>query len=388
MDFFDQLDSITSEKLHSDGGTKWQTGAGQIGAFIAEMDYGIAPEITQALHRDVDIGSFGYFTGRMAGQLSIATASWLRRKFDWTVNPDDIKPVADIIRAYEFALEHKCSPGASVIVPTPAYPSFLKLPDMIHFPVIEVPMVLEDGNYTFDLDALQTAFDKGGELLVLCNPYNPGGRVFTREELEAICNLVDRNGGSVFADEIWSPLIFGSDRHIPYASLSNVAANHSITGISASKAWNLPGLKCAQVICTNESDRKIWTEIGSLLEFGTSNLGATATVAAYREGDRWLSDVVAYLDRNRMALADLVKEHLDGVIYHPPQSTYLGWLDFRQSAVAENPAAFFEKNAEVLMTEGTDCGGSCAGFARFVFATPLPIMCSAFERMGDAMRRA
>ena len=387
MTFFEKLDAINAEQLHRDGGSKWQKGTGHIGAFIAEMDYGIASEIAQALHRDIEIGSFGYFTRHMAEQLSNATASWLQRKFAWTVDPNDIKPLADIIRAYEFTLEHKCGPGSAVIVPTPAYPSFLKLPDMLHFPVIEVPMALEGGRYTFDFDKLQAAFDNGGKLLVLCNPYNPGGRVFSRDELEAVCNLVDRNGGTVFADEIWSPLIFGPLRHIPYASISETAANHSITGISASKAWNLPGLKCAQIICTNAHDRELWARLGPLLEFGTSNLGATATIAAYGDGDRWLADVLAYLDRNRKALADLVKEHLEGAAYHLPESTYLGWLDLRKTAIAKNPAAFLERHAGVSMTEGTDCGASGAGFARFVFATPLPVMRSAFERMGNALRK-
>lgn len=388
MTLLRNLDSITTDQLRRIGATKWQKGHDLIGAFIAEMDFGIAPAITDALHQEVDIGRFGYFPDRLAGDLADATAGWLKSRFDWANSPSDIRRVSDVIRAYEFAIVHGCRAGGAVIVPTPAYKPFLLLPPMMNRRVIEVPMEMADAKYVFDMEGLQAAFDAGGELLVLCNPYNPGGRVFGREELVALSELVARNGGRLFADEIWSPLTFPGHSHIPYASVSRAAAGHSITAISASKAWNMPGLKCAQVIITNDRDRESWATVGPLFEHGASNLGAVATVAAYRAGDGWLADINAYLDRNRMALANLIGEHLREVVYHAPEGTYISWLDFRRSRVARQPAAFFKEQAGVMLTEGADCGAIGDGFARFVFATPLPIMEQAIARMGQALLRA
>lgn len=388
MTIFQDIDSISADQLRRIGATKWQKGHDLIGAFIAEMDFGIAPAITEALHQEVDIGRFGYFPDRLAGDLADATAGWLESRFDWANSPSDIRRVSDVIRAYEFAIVHGCRAGAAVIVPTPAYKPFLLLPPMMNRRVIEVPMAMADAKYVFDMEALQAAFDAGGELLVLCNPYNPGGRVFGREELVALSELVARNDGRLFADEIWSPLTFPGHSHIPYASVSRAAAGHSITAISASKAWNMPGLKCAQVVITNDRDRESWAAAGPLFEHGASNLGAVATVAAYQAGDGWLADINAYLDRNRMALANLIGEHLPEVGYHAPEGTYIGWLDFRRSRVARQPAAFFKEQAGVILTEGADCGAIGAGFARFVFATPLPVMEQAIARMGQALLRA
>ncbi|WP_340265792.1 MalY/PatB family protein [Sphingobium mellinum] len=388
MRLVEDFDAITMDRLRDIGATKWQNDDGSIGAFIAEMDFGIAPAITHALHQAVDIGSFGYFPPKLSANLTGATAAWLESRFEWSVSPSDVHPIADVVRAYEFAIEHGCAPGRAVIVPTPAYKPFLLLPQMIDRHVIEVPMAVEGNKYVFDMAALQSAFDAGGELLVLCNPYNPAGRVFSRDELAALSELVARNNGRVFADEIWAPLTFAGHHHIPYASVSALSASHSITAISASKAWNMPGLKCAQVIVTNERDRETWAVEGPWLEHGASNLGAVATIAAYQDGDSWLSGVNAYLDRNRQGLATLIRDHLPGVGYEMPEGTYVGWLDFRQSAIAKQPAAFFKEKAGVILTEGTDCGAIGAGFTRLIFATPFPVMEEAISRMARAMRLA
>src|SRR5699024_8205558 len=155
--------------------------------------------------------------------------------------------------------------------------------------------------YAFDNDlaALERAFDDGGGLLVLCNPHNPTGRVFTVDELRAIEELVDRKGGRVFADEIWQPLVFSGHRHVSYASIGRRAAGHTVTAIAASKGFNLPGLKCAQLITSNAADEDTWQEVGWLPMHGAANLGLAATAAAFDDSLGWLDDVTAYLERNR-----------------------------------------------------------------------------------------
>ncbi|HWU02101.1 MAG TPA: aminotransferase class I/II-fold pyridoxal phosphate-dependent enzyme, partial [Novosphingobium sp.] len=293
MTFNELIDRIDVPALRATGATKWAAADGSIGAFVAEMDFGIAPPITAALHGAVDEGAFGYLPQRLTASLREATAAMLGASHGWPVAQGDVWPVPDVIKALELAITHHSRPGSKIIVPTPAYMPFLMIPPFMGREVIEVPMIEEEGHYRHDLDGLARAFEAGGNLLILCNPHNPSGRVFTREELAALGDLVERHEGRVFADEIWAPLVFAGHRHIPYASVNAQTAGHCITAISASKAWNLPGLKCAQVITSNDADREIWQRVGFFAGHGTSNLGVVANIAAYAQGRPWLDDVLA-----------------------------------------------------------------------------------------------
>lgn len=386
MSFIERFDSITIKDLRKTGASKWTGDERAIGAFVAEMDFGTAPAVIDALHTAIDQGKFGYMPGDLAAGLKQATADWVKVQNRWEVDPEDVFEIPDVLKGLEIAIAHTSKPGSKVIVPTPSYMPFLRVPGEQGRELIQVPMNDDDGYYTFNLDGLQQAFDDGGNLLILCNPYNPVGRVFSREEMLAIADLVERNGGRVFADEIWSPMVFPGQTHLSYASINEVTAGHTITAMSASKMFNLPGLKCAELIVSNDADRQVMKKGGMALTHGTANLGVVANTAAFREGRPWMEGVMGYLDRNRMALAGLVETHLPGVRYQAPEGTYVGWLDFRETAAAENPAAFFQQAAGIRLTEGTACGEAGTGFARFIFATPLPIMEQAFERMGEALR--
>ena len=173
-----------------------------------------------------------------------------------------------MLKALEIAITRFSRPGSPVILPTPAYMPFLSVPGFLGREIIQVRMIDDDGFFTFDLDAIEDAFRAGGHLLIFCNPYNPLGRVFTAKEITRLTDVVDRHGGRVFADEIHGPLIYPGQTHIPYAATSPTAAAHTLTATSASKAWNLPGLKCAQVILSSEPDRRRWEEMGFFAAHG------------------------------------------------------------------------------------------------------------------------
>lgn len=385
-DFARRIDAITVDQLRSTGATKWSAEDGTLGAFVAEMDFGIDRRITEALHRAVDAGAFGYMPRGMAADLSAATAEFVGRRYGWQVAASDVWGVPDVIVGLELAMEHCSAPGSKIIVPTPSYMPFLFVPPMRGREVIEVPLAVRDGRYEFDLDALQRAFDDGGNLLLLCNPYNPVGRVFSREELVAVSEVVQRNGGRVFSDEIWAPLVFTGSTHIPYASISDAAAQHTITAMSASKAWNLPGLKCAQLVLTSDADRERWAKIGPFAGHGTSNLGAVANTVAYRDGDGWLAELVPYLEHNRDVLRGLITEEIPGAWMPRPEGTYVGWIDFRDAGLGDTPAEFFHREASVQLTEGTMCGVAGTGFARLIFATPTPVLEEVVRRLGASLR--
>ncbi|MFT4156982.1 MAG: aminotransferase class I/II-fold pyridoxal phosphate-dependent enzyme [Microbacterium sp.] len=387
MSISPDYDAITVDQLHAGGSYKWSTYPGAIGAFIAEMDFGVAPEIGAALSRSVE-AQVGYPTPALVDALSQATAGWLRDRHGWEVAPERIRPVGDVLVAMRAVIDHFTAPGSKIVLPTPAYMPFLTIPPMHDREIIEVPLLVEGGRYVFDLDGLERAFSAGGGLLILCNPYNPVGRVFTRDELLAVSEIVERHGGRVFSDEIHAPLVFAPHVHVPYASLNEVTAKHTITSTSASKAWNLPGLKTAQVILTNDADAAVWaTPVVKRTELLASNTGIIANTAAFDESRDWLEHTHAYLDGNRRLLATLLAAHIPEIGYTPAEGTYIAWLDARRLGIQGSPADFFREHAGVALTDGLACGAAGEGFLRFILATPRPIIERAVQQMADALAR-
>ncbi len=262
---------------------------------------------------------------------------------------------------------------------------FLLFPAFLGRQIIQVPMREDDGYYTLDLDGIDAAFRAGGDLVVFCNPYNPLGRVFDRAEITALTEVVDKHGGRVFADEIHGPLVYPGSRHLPYASTSDTAAGHTLTATSASKGWNLPGLKCAELILTNDADRALWDEIGRWPSHGASTAGVVANIAAFRDSRDWLDDAVDYLDGNRMLLAELLEKYLPQVRYRPPEGTYLAWLDLSGLDLPQSPGEFVTDRAGVVVIDGPACGQGGAGRLRLNFATPRPVLTEMVQRMAAAL---
>jgi cystathionine beta-lyase len=256
---------------------------------------------------------------------------------------------------------------------------------MVGREIIQVRMHDDGGFFTLDLDAIDAAFRAGGHLLIFCSPYNPLGRVFTAEEMTRLTEVVDRHGGRVFADEVHAPLIYPGQRHIPYASTSDAAASHTLTATSASKAWNLPGLKCAEVILTNEPDRQHWEEMGPFASHGASNPGVVANIAAFRHGEPWLAEVLGYLDGSRKLLADLLSRHLPQVRYRPPDGTYLAWLDCTAMDLPASPGAMVTDRAKVTVVDGPEFGAGGDGSFRLNFATPRPLLAEMVERIAAVL---
>lgn len=381
-----ERDALTAHDLRQRGSLKWTMFDGDtIGAFVAEMDFGTAPPVTAALQEAVAAESFGYLPPWQRAELAQACAQWQQQRYGWQVAPEQIHPVADVLTAFELVMRHFSRPGSLIILPTPAYMPFLTVPRRHDREIIQVPMARDGDRYGLDLDGLDRAYRAGGDLLVLCNPANPVGRVLTPAELAAVTEVVERHGGRVFADEVHAPLVYPGYQHTPYASTSPAAAAHTLTAVSASKAWDLPGLKCGQVILTNPDDAPVWVEVATVGGApGASTLGAVAATAAYRSGGPWLDEVLGYLDRSRHRLAELVTEHLPQVWYRPPEGTYLAWLDCRRQHRGGSPASFLRERAGVAMVDGADCGTAGRGFLRLNFATPLPILERAVTRMAHA----
>ena len=389
--FAEIADRTTEDELRARGSQKWSKGGpGVIGAFVAEMDFGLAPPVEAALLDVIKRADVGYLSVRAVTEMADACAAWQRDRYGWDVDPGRVRPLPDVVTGLTAAIAVFSRPGSPVILPTPAYMPFLTVPGSLGREVIQVPMATDGGRRVLDLDGIDAAFKRGGHLLILCNPCNPLGRVYGRDELTAVAAVVEANGGRVFADEIHAPLIYPGGAHVPSASLSEATAAHAVTGTAASKGWNLPGLKCAQFLLSNEHDAAAWAKRGSAFEHGASTLGVQASTAAYRDGRPWLDDVVAYLDGSRPLLAGLLAERLPEVGYQSPAGTCLAWLDcralFGDRGIEASPAEFFLAKARVMLTDGAACGEAGRGHVRLNFATPRPILTEIVRRMAGAVR--
>lgn len=379
-------DRISEEDLIGQGSLKWTHFPGTLPAFVAEMDFPLAPAISEALAGSAQREQYGYLPEPLKRDMREATKDFLHANYQWEVPAESIYPTGDVLAAYEVVIRRLVTPGTPIIVPTPAYMPFLTLTAQLDHPVIQVPMLdLEGERPTLDLDTIGLHLQGEAELVVLCNPHNPLGIVHTEDELRALAAVVERYGGLVFSDEIHAPLVFGDKRHIPYATMSADAAAHSITATSASKAWNLPGLKCAQLIVTAEHHQKVLKPLEFTVTHSASTPGVLATTAAYRDGGDWLVELKDYLQGNLDMIGQFQKEHLPGANYRIPEGTYIAWLDARSVTLGDSPnaAEYFREHAKVSLTDGASCGEAGVGHVRLIAATPTPILEKILQRLSE-----
>ncbi|WAL39427.1 aminotransferase class I/II-fold pyridoxal phosphate-dependent enzyme [Brevibacterium sp. BRM-1] len=377
--------AITRQQLEERASKKWSQFPGAIGAWIAEMDFPVAQPIRDSL---VDFDArelYGYAPDAVKDDMRGATADFYARRYGWEFAPEYVDTASDVLSGMGAVLDLFSEPGSAVIVPTPNYMPFFTVPGLHGRRIIQVPMLHEAGQWSFDLEGIARAFDDGAGLLIMCNPHNPIGRVYTREELLAVSEVVERKGGRVFSDEIHAPLTYEGRRHVPYASVSPAAAAHTVTVTSASKSFNTPGLKCAQIIFSNDADLDVWKAKGHFIAEGASTPGILAAIAAYDRGGEWLADTIDYLQGNRDALADDLAELLPQVGYEKPEGTYVAWLDVRRLGIPGNPQRFFLDSARVATTDGELCGRAGDGHVRFNMALPRPILREAVESMAAAV---
>jgi cystathionine beta-lyase len=365
---------------------KWSLhGPDVLAAWVAEMDFDVAPGVRAALLAAVAREDFGYVAADLT-DLTTACSDFLLARHGWSVPPARVFPVADVLTGIAGALDAFVPAGAAVVIPTPAYPPFFEIVELTGRPVVAAPLVATGGRATLDLDAIAGALAGSAVAVLLCNPHNPTGRVFTRDELAALAAVVDRHGARVVADEVHAPLVYPGTEHVPYATVSDAAAAHSVTVTSASKAFNLAGLKCAQVIATNHDDARRWRGLRVFEVAGPMPLGIAASVAAYRDGGDWLDALVVYLDGNRRRLGELLAAELPGVGYVAPEATFLAWLDCTALGIGD-PARFFLDQASVAVSDGPPFGPGCEQRIRLNFGTSSALLDRVVTAMGAAARR-
>ncbi|MFH0411359.1 MalY/PatB family protein [Corynebacterium sp. L4756] len=349
---------------------------------IAESDFPTAPAVKKVITDYAERECFGYSPAVGSVGLGEAVADFHENRYGWHPDPKKVFWIGDVVRGMLLGIQYFTRPDSPVVVPVPAYPPFLELPAAAGRERIDVP-VTETG---LDLDAIEKAFADGAGSILLANPYNPLGFVFDEEHLSVLVALADKYGARILSDEIHAPLVLDG-QHISIAGLSETAANVTMTVTATSKAWNFAGLKCAQIIFSNDKDIETWNQMTHVAKDGVGTLGILAAEAAYRDGLDHLEAQVDYLRETRDWLVEELPKRIPGIRTSHPSATYLLWLDFRDTALGDNdyPAAWLLQHARVAFNEGVTFGELGKGQARLNFATSREILEEAIDRVAKAI---
>jgi cysteine-S-conjugate beta-lyase len=368
------------ETLRRHRGRKWSTHRSDVlPAWIADMDMLPAPSIRFALRMAVEEGDLGYGPTANRSGIGEGFAAWALHRWQWRVEADAIMVMPDVVSGLANCIEALTARGDGVLVQTPIYPPILSCIANSGRRVVACASV----GGSIDFTALEAAIrEHGPRMFILCNPHNPTGRCFTRTELSRLAALAADYDLDVVSDEIHADLVHPGHRHIPFASLSAQAASRTVTLNSASKAFNIAGLRCAVSVAQGARLRRRLASLPPQRWTAFSTLGVRAALAAWTEtGEAWLTACVAHLTRMRDHLERRLAAELPAIRYTPPQAGYLAWLDCRELRLGRAPAEFFLERARVALSPGSEFGEPGHGFVRLNFATSQDILDRILDRM-------
>jgi cystathionine beta-lyase len=382
------FDDLDLERLRRRSSEKWRRyPAPTLPAWVAEMDYPIAPAVRAALLNAVELDDFGYPTLASERAVAEAFAERMRIRYGWSAPAAQTLVLSDVVQGIYLALHALTAPGDGVLVQTPIYPPFLSCVPETGRRLVTSPLVAAGNSHVVDFDALSAA-SSGVRVLLLCHPHNPTGRVFSRSELEQLAALALARDWLVVSDEIHADLTHPGSHFTPFASLDPELAERTITLSSASKAFNIAGLRCALAhFGSRELIRRVESALPRHIRGGIGILAQHATVAAWREGDAWLDSVRQTLDGHRRWLVSELRQRLPGIRVALPEATYLAWLDLRALELEPSPAEFFRRHAQVALSDGVAFGAGFEGYARLNFATSRPLLSELIERMSRAIAK-
>jgi cystathionine beta-lyase len=346
------------------GSVKWERYADPdiIPLWVADADFTSPPEVLAALHERVDHGVFGYTLP--PGELADEVRALLLREWNWDIEPSWLVWLPGLVSGLSVACRAFAGPGEGVLTTTPIYPPFLKCPVAMDRRVVTAPLACQDGRWTFDWDAFESAIDDGTRMFLFCSPHNPCGRIWDRAELERLVAVCERHDLLIISDEIHNQLLLDAGPHRPTALVTPEAARRTVTLMAPSKTYNIAGLGCSFAVIPDDSLRRRFERAAAMIVPHVNLLGYTAALAAYRHGGAWLEAQLDYLRRGR----DLLQEGVDGIAgvsMTRVEATYLAWLDCRSLGL-ENTADHFERFGLGLQA-GREFG--LPGFLRWNFAT-------------------
>jgi cystathionine beta-lyase len=371
----------------STNSNKWRKYAPDVlPLWVADMDFASPEPVVRALRERAEHGVYGYgFEGPEFAQVFVDR---LQKRYGWTVSPEAVVMIPGVIPGFNVACRALTVPGDGLLMQLPVYPPILRSPGNHELTRDEAMLGRErDGRYVADLDAFRAAIHPRTRAFLLCNPHNPVGRIFTRDELDGMARICLERDLAIIADEIHCDLLYGAHRHVPMASLGPEVARRTITLMAPSNTFNMAGLKVSVAVIPEASLRERFLAArGDYVQAQVNIMGYAAALAAYRDGDAWLGELLRYLEANRDFLADYVRRHLPGVTMTPPEGTYLAWLDCRGAGpAAADPFTFFLERAKVALNDGALFGRGGQGFVRLNFGSPRALLTEGLERMRRAL---
>jgi len=355
---------------------------------VAEMDFPVADPIRETLREMVDRSDLGYL-GPIP-EMGVAFAGFAQRRWGWSVDPLQVRIAADVGVGVVEVLRVITKPGDKILINSPVYPNFWTWCNETHLQQVDVPLTeseteVNGSHWILDWDGIEKAYKSGIKAHLICNPHNPLGRVYTREELSRLADLAKAHNVYILSDEIHAPLTFPEQIFTPFLAISETAREVGITITAASKGWNIAGLKCAIIVTQNSKVYETLNAIAPATHYRASLLGAFATVAAFEKGEPWLEDVMVELDHNRKLIAELIAAKTPGVGYRIPHCSYLAWLDLTAFTLGEDPSAVLIEKAKVAFVQGLRFGPQSTQYVRLNFATSPEILEEAFNRLATVL---
>lgn len=377
-------DAELLEKLHQKTSSKWRKyDPSVLPMHVAEMDFDVAAAIKNEIIERTTRGDLGYL-GPIP-ELGHAFNGFANRRWGWDLNPDAISLAADVGVAAIEIFRVLTNPGDSVLINSPVYNNFYTWIEECNLNMVDVPLQQTESGWQLDLNEIESAFKSGVKVYLLCNPQNPVGRVHRRDELEAIAELANKYGVCVISDEIHAPLTYAEIAFTPYLSIP-AAAEYGYTITSASKAWNIAGLKAAMIIPGSKASSNRISRMPLAVHWRTSIVGAFAMVTAFNEADAWLDETVQVLNQNRYLVSELLAEKLPEVGYRIPESSYLAWLDLSQFGQNSSWHDLILAKGKVSIVPGQDYGKKFPNYVRLNFATYPDVLAEGISRLAYALK--
>lgn len=378
---------ISLEALRRRTGIKWTDYPEDvIPAWIADLDFPVAEPIKQAINDVMAREDFGYIARDAQLKLAQAYSQRMQARCGWKPDPELTQSFGDLIQALRAAVATFSDAGGGIVIQTPIYHPFLDIVSEMERVLVDNPMQVGPQGYAVDVEGLKRSVTPDTRMLLLCNPHNPTGRVLTRRELEQIASIAITNDLIVVSDEVHSDLVFPGQAHIPIASLSPAIAKRTITLSSASKAFNIAGLKCALMHFGHADLMHRHLDGFHPRLLGPPNVfGIEATLAAWRSGDDWLAALLEQLDRNRNRISEVLSERAPEIRYFQPEASFLAWLDCTSLELDSAPYDFFLEEARVGLSDGREFSSYTDHFVRLNFATPGPVLDEILDRMMTAV---